>query len=92
MDDALLMLGAGFVWVLVNSINTRLVANRLDFLLPATWAFFVGLVWVIVIRRIVMSDSWHAWILYALGGALATGLVTRFVPYKEQEREKAPEE
>jgi hypothetical protein len=78
------MLGAGFIWVLAISVNTRLVAHRTDFCVPAAWAFVVGLIWVVVVRRVVLSDTWYTLGAYALGGALATGLVTKFVPKKKK--------
>lgn len=88
MRDALIMLGAGFLWVLVISVNTRLVAHRTDFLGPAGWGFVVGLVWVLVVRHVVLSDAWYTLLAYALGGALATGLVTRFIPRKETRNDR----
>lgn len=79
MTDFLVMFLGGFLWVLVISINTRIVAHRTDFALPAGWGFIVGLVWISIVRRVVLSDEWYALVGYALGGAIATGIVTKFM-------------
>lgn len=83
MIDFWIMFGFGFFWVFMISINTRLVAHRSDFWVPSGWGFVVGLFWISIVRRVVLIDSWYTLMAYALGGALATGLVTRFMPRKE---------
>ena len=80
MIDFCVMFGAGFLWILVSCVNTRVVAHRTDFFAPAGWSIVVGLVWIVVVRRVVMSDAWYTLGAYVLGGALATGLVTKFLP------------
>lgn len=78
--DFLKMAGISFVWILMIGINTRLVAHREDFTLPAVWAFIMGVAWVVVIREVINAqDSWSL-AGFPFGAAVATGLVTRFVP------------
>ena len=82
--SALKMAGVAFVWILMVGINTRLVAHREDFSLPSLWAFVVGTVWAVVIKEVINAvDSWSL-IGFPFGAALATGIVTRFVPKRQQ--------
>jgi Na+/citrate or Na+/malate symporter len=71
---------AAFIWVLFIGINTRIVAHRTDFLIPAFWSMVVGIVWVIVIREVIFAEHVRSLAAYPIGAALATGLVTKFVP------------
>lgn len=73
-----------FIWLLMVGINTRLVAHREDFVLPSLWAFIMSTVWVLVIHEVINAqDSWDL-AGFPFGAALATGVVTRFVPKRQQ--------
>jgi hypothetical protein len=78
--DILKMAAISFIWILMIGVNTRLVAHREDFTLPSIWAFIMSLVWVVVIREVINAqDSWSL-AGFPFGAAVATGLVTKFVP------------
>lgn len=82
--SALKMTGVSFIWLLMVGINTRLVAHREDFTLPSLWAFIMSTVWVVVIQEVISAGNSWSLIGFPFGAALATGIVTKFVPKGQQ--------
>lgn len=82
--SALEMACVSFIWILMVGINTRLVAHREDFTLPSLWAFLMSTVWVVVIQQVISAGNSWSLIGFPFGAALATGIVTRFVPKGQQ--------
>lgn len=78
--DAFKMAGVSFIWILMVGVNTRLVAHRTDFTMPALWAFIMSTVWVVVIQEVISAGSSWALIGFPFGAAIATGIVTKLVP------------
>lgn len=80
MVDLFLSALYGFVWVGSLSINTRIVAHRTDFLPTATYNFIVSVIYLLIIRHIVLAETFLEMAGYPVGTAIAAGLVTRYFP------------
>jgi len=72
----------GFIWIFIVNFNTRLLASRRDFVVPAMWSIVVSITYLVFIRTITLTDDWTILAGYPLGGSIATGIVTRFIPLR----------
>ena len=80
MADVAIIFGAGFLWILLVSLQTRIVAHREDFWVPFGFQLSMSAVWVVVIRQVIFIDETWKLLGFPLGAAIATGIVTKFVP------------
>ncbi len=87
MIDFIKMFFLGLVWIFLINANTRILASRKDFLLPAGWSLIVSAGYLFFIRMIAFTDDWIALMGYPLGGAIATGIVVKFIPLTQKRKE-----
>lgn len=62
----------GFVWFFGLSMQTRIVAAGNHFAAHASWTFGVSVLWMVLIKKVTISDSTLDIFMYAAGTALGS--------------------
>jgi hypothetical protein len=78
----------GFVWFFGLSMQTRIVAAGNHFAMHAGWTFGVSMLWVVLIKKVTISNSSLDMVLYAVGTAIGSLAATYLHKRWEQKEEK----